>query len=205
MSTFQQQLRHLIADRHTAEAKALYELLLKYIHRRVDSVSHTCWSGMFSASEREEIVAEVLLQLMTHSLAAFRGDSLPELFGYVRTISDRTLWRAASRRRRERLTLDAEADTIESWNGVLPGPEEAVRLVPDIPLGDSDQTYLRALLEAGSKVEHARRQGVSRAAVTQRVQRIRRRISRLSPTEQQAVEVWLEQTARQVLEAAPPG
>lgn len=203
MSEFRRQLRHLLADRHTPEARALYELLLKYAHRRINGVAHTCWPGMFSASEREEIVADVLLQLMTASLAAFRGDSLPELFGYVRTIADRTLWRVASRRRRERQTLDAEAETIERWSTAPPTPEEAVRLVPDIPLGDADQSYLRGLLEAGSKVEHARRQGVSRAAVTQRVQRIRRRISQLTADEQAAVDVWLHHTARQVLEMAP--
>jgi len=199
-SEFRTQLRHLVADRHTPEARALYELLLKYAHRRVNTVAHTCWRRVFSSSELEEIVSDVLMQLMTGSLANFRGETPAELLGYVRTIADRCLWRAARKRRRESQALEGEgAKAVEGWSATLRNPEEAVKLVPDSPLSETDQAYLRGLLQAGSKVEHARRSGVSRAAVTQRVQRIQARISKLSDEDQMAVDAWLKHTARQAL------
>jgi hypothetical protein len=204
MSSFRDQVRLLVADRHSAEARALYELVLRYAEKRVHGVASACWQGMFGSSELDEIVAEVLYQLVSCSLATFRGETPGELFGFVRTICDRTLWRSAHRRLRERDALEASPEEIEAWNAHLSGPEEAVRLVPETPLSEDDQSYLRDLLAAGSKVEHARRSGVSRAAVTQRVQRIRGRIARMSPDEQMAVDAWLTQAARQALECGPP-
>ena len=71
-----------------------------------------------------------------------------------------------------------------------PVKAEAER-VAESPLSEADQAYLRQLLAAGSKAELARRAGVSRAAVTQRVQRIRRRVAELAPRERSSHEVWL--------------
>ena len=61
-----------------------------------------------------------------------------------------------------------------------------------------------SLLEAGSKAALARRVGVSRAAVTQRVQRIRQRIDALSGHDRMAHDVWMTQEARHALEATAP-
>ena len=197
---FQRQLRMLLADRQTPEARALYLTLLKYIDRRVSRTVHRACGGVFSESEREELVSEVLMQLVSGSLHRFRGESLPELLGYVRTICDRTVWRAAKRVVRERDAVEGEdARLIEGWFATLSGPSEGVTMVEESPLEEKDERYLRALLEAGSKVELARREGVSRAAVTQRVQRIRKRIAKLGRPQQQAVDVWLKNQAREVL------
>ena len=198
--SIRQSLRQLLANRHTPEARAFYEAIARYVGRRVHSVARSCCADLFSSSELDEIVAEVLLQLVSGSLASFRGDTMGELFGFVRTVSDRALWRSARRRRRERATLQGEAESIERWNAHLASPDEAVRMVPETQLSATDEAYLRELLESGSKVELARRSGVSRAAVTQRVQRIRRRIAQLSEQDRDTVDAWLEVTARQVLE-----
>ena len=82
----------------------------------------------------------------------------------------------------------------------LTRPGQLVRIVPDLPLSEKDEQYLRALLEAGSKAELARRRSLSRAAVTQRVQRIRKRIDALQPQQRMAVDAWLQQAAREALD-----
>ncbi|MEQ1505123.1 MAG: hypothetical protein ABMB14_23010 [Myxococcota bacterium] len=194
------QLRLLVCDRHAPEARAMFEILTRYAHRRVALVSRHCGNTL-SEGEQDEVVGEVLLQLMQGSLAAFRGETLPELLGFVRTIADRTTWRAIRRRDRERSVLSADGDLIEDWTANLPRPDAFVEVVPDSPLPEVDQVYLRDLLEAGSKAELARRSGVSRAAVTQRVQRIRSRIAELPPMARMAHEVWLNQAARRALES----
>lgn len=196
------QLRLLLADRRSPEARALFEVLTRYAHKRVAMVSRHC-GGALSEAEQEEAVGEVLLQLMQGSLAAFRGDSLPELLGFVRTIADRTTWRVVRRRDRERALIHADAELVEDWNAAMPRPDAHLETVPDSPLPEADQAYLVDLLRAGSKAELARRAGVSRAAVTQRVQRIRGRIDELAPHARMAHEVWLSQAARRAIEDAP--
>ncbi|MEQ1567265.1 MAG: hypothetical protein ABMA64_16610 [Myxococcota bacterium] len=199
---FRRQLRLLVSDRHSGEARALFEVLTRYSHRRVSVVSRHCGNAL-SEGEQEEAVGEVLLQLMQGSLAAFRGATLPELLGFVRTITDRTTWRTIRRRDRERNLLQADGDLVEDWTASLPRPDSHLETVPDSPLPEADQAYLCDLLRAGSKAEFARRTGVSRAAVTQRVQRIRSRISELPPMARMAHEVWLNQRARHVIDTEP--
>lgn len=199
------QLRALMSDRNSRAARGLFEVLSRYAHRRVAQVSRQC-GQMLSEGEQEEVVGEVLLQLMQGSLAAFRGETLPELLGFVRTISDRTTWRTVRRRDRERSLIQTDGSLIEDWTAHVPRPDAQVEVVSESPLPDVDQGYLRALLAAGSKAEFARRSGVSRAAVTQRVQRICARIAELPPVARLAHEVWLDQAARHVLQVvAEPG
>jgi hypothetical protein len=194
---FREQLGRITANRHTPEAAALYQVLFEYIVKRVRRTSS---SARLSASEQEEVVGNVLLQLMKGSLASFRGGSLPELLGFVRTITDRAVWRRVRRLERERVALEsAGVEGMERWTGAAPGPVDDVELLTDSPLSEKDQRYLVDLLRAGSKAEYARRAGVSRAAVTQRVKRIKDRITALGRQEQLAHEVWLEQQARAVV------
>jgi len=195
----QRQLRLLIADRHSPQAAAFFQLLMSYVHRRTVSVSRHCGNAL-THSEQEEVVADVLLQLMQSALPSFRGHTVPELYAFVRTIADRTTWRVIRRKEREVDTLQGEgAEVVEGWMSSLPSPDARAERVPDSPLSDKDQRYLRDLLCAGSKAELARRAGVSRAAVTQRVQRIKLRVADLGHQERMAHEVWMKRTAREVI------
>ena len=196
------QLRLLVSDRHSSEARALFDVLCRYVHRRVSIVSRHCGNAL-AESEQEEAVGDVLLQLMQGSLAAFRGETLPELLGFVRTITDRTTWRIVRRRDRERSLLQLESGIVEDWTAAMPRPDANVEVVPDSPLPPNDQDYLMELLRAGSKAELARKNGVSRAAVTQRVQRIQNRVAELSAMARSTHEVWLNQAARHVVETEP--
>lgn len=196
---FQTQLRDLLANRHTAEAQALYMKLLQYIDRRTNLLVRRRAAGIFSSAEREELVGEVLMQLISGSLATFRGESIGELMAFVRTITDRTVFRAARKRIRERETVREEAAQIERWFAELEGPADHASMVDDCPLSEEDEAYLRALLGAGSKVALAQDRGISRAAVTQRVQRIQRRIAKLPQQDQMAVQAWLRRAARETL------
>lgn len=196
------QLESLTSDRHSQEAKALFEVLCRYAHRRVGVVSRHCGNAL-SETEQEEVVGEVLLQLMQGSLAAFRGETLPELLGFVRTIADRTSWRAIRRRDREKTAIHEDGDLLEDWSASMPRPDAHIEVRSDTPLPESDRVYLEELLRAGSKAELARRSGVSRAAVTQRVQRIQNRVAELSHHERLSHEAWLLQTARVVVETEP--
>jgi DNA-directed RNA polymerase specialized sigma24 family protein len=196
-------VRSLLADRHSAESKAMFELLMRYTHRRVIAVSRACGAAL-SDAEQEELVGEVIVALLQGALAGFRGAMLPELMAFVRTIADRTTWRTIRSRERERRTAIAAAhEAPERYSAQIPRPDQHFEWVPDSPLPEADQGYLLQLLEAGSKAELARRAGVSRAAVTQRVQRIVARVALLAGTERAAHEVWLEQRARQALDADP--
>ena len=195
------QLRFLLADRRSVEARELFTLLSRYAAKRVGTVARHC-GGALSASEREEVVSDVMLQLLQGSLAAFRGETVPELLGFVRTVTDRTTWRTIRRRERERNVLTANAiELTEGWTARLPAPDHRTELIADSPLTGEDQAYLIRLLQAGSKAELARRAGVSRAAVTQRVQRIRNRVADLTSDAQMRHEVWLNQAARRVVVA----
>lgn len=200
MSDLHQQIQQLVADRHSPEARALYGTLAGYIERRVAGVVRHAAPDLISACEREEIVADVLYQLIAGSLAQFRGQSLGELISFVRTITDRSMWRRIKRKAREKRTLDENRTEFEAWASQTERPDDLVKMVPDLPLPQADEAYLRALIEAGSKAELARQRSSSRAAVTQRVQRIRRRIGRLEPQQKLAVDAWLHQTAREALD-----
>lgn len=190
-------VRRIVADRHAPEAKALFEVVARYAHRRMGVVSRRCGDAL-TASEQEELVGDVLFQLMQGSLASFRGESIPEFFGFVRTICDRTAWRVIRRKERERRVVEREPETLEDWSVDLPRPDAFLEVRAESPLPEGDRDYLVALLRSGSKAEHARRSGVSRAAVTQRVQRIQTRVLELSLAERLVHEAWLEQTARAV-------
>lgn len=191
-------LEALLADRNSEEARALFLRLAGYIEGRVGRVTGGRYRDLLGNADQEEVTGEVLFELMNGALAGFRGGCLGELLAYVRRITDRCVWRAAQRRIRERNALDGElADTVAAWNAEMPSPDALVRFVPACPLSTEDETYLRQLLAAGSRAEMARQANVSRAAVTQRVQRIRRRISALPAREQSAAEAWMRQAARE--------
>ncbi|MFT5582668.1 MAG: hypothetical protein ACI9VR_000244 [Cognaticolwellia sp.] len=197
MTELQEQLRGLLADRNNQETRAFFERLLSYIDRRARTVWRTCYADLLSEPQVEDAVGEVLRRLVTGALSSFRGESLGELFAFVRTVTDRCIWRSAHKVLREREVLQGpggrEAETWFHHGGPSP---ETVEHVPDVPLSQADQDFFSALLQAESKVEYSRRHGVSRAAVTQRVQRIRRRISELPEDQQSAVDAWLMQQAR---------
>ncbi|MED5372743.1 MAG: hypothetical protein VX899_17125 [Myxococcota bacterium] len=200
MTGLQDQLRALLSDRNTPETRAFFEKLLGYIDRRARTLWRTRYPDLLQESQVEEVVGEVLKRLVTGALASFRGESLGELMAFVRTVTDRAVWRCAQRVIRERDLLEGPAlEEAESWFSHS-GPDlESFEHVPEVPLNDQDQGFLVALLEAESKVEYSRRHGVSRAAVTQRVQRIRKRISAMPQDDQSAVDAWLHIQARRHL------
>jgi DNA-directed RNA polymerase specialized sigma24 family protein len=198
MDDFNQQLELLLADRHSPEAAALFQTLLKYVHNRVRSISYRT-PELRNPVEAEEVVADVLFQLMSGGLHRFRGGSMPELIGFVRTITDRCTWRAVRKGRKERANIaDMGDDGLER----LPGNgrrADSVEVLASTALPLKDQEYLLDLMRAGSKAELARRAGVSRAAVTQRIQRIRKRVSALSIHQRDTHDAWLHQAAARVL------
>lgn len=202
MSEFRDQLLRLLGNRHAPEARAFYGWLIRVVGGRVTAVGRRFTPDLLQPAELEEITGEVMLQLVGTSLARFRGETEAEMLAFVRVISDRAVCRRVRRRLAERRAI--EGGEPKAWMGRVDGPEDIARSVPECPLGEADQTYLRELIESGSKVNLARAHGVSRAAVTQRVQRIQSRIAALAPRERAAVEAWLEQTAREVLEAGTP-
>ncbi|MCB9761094.1 MAG: hypothetical protein H6739_14740 [Alphaproteobacteria bacterium] len=206
MTDLRNQLRLLLADRHAPETRAFYLRLLRYIDQRARGVWRRCYADLLSAQEIEEVVADVLQRLMTKALARFQGETPGELFAFIRTITDRCLWQRAQRKLRERTALEGEGgDEALSWFARIDSPERVVEHVPDMPLPDRDQAFLMDLLRASSKAEYARQHNVSRAAVTQRVQRIRGRIDALRPREQEAVDAWLRLAARKALDESPVG
>lgn len=201
-------IRLLLADRHAPEARELYLCLARYVHGRVQRRCTGRYAGVLGSAEQEELVAEVLYQLLSGALARFEGESVASLLAFVRTVTDRTVGHAARARIRERDTLDSDlAEEIEAWSSSPEHQDGAVHMVPESPFSDQDEAYLHELFSAGTKAELARLHGVSRAAVTQRVQRIRSRIDRMSRDEQQRAEAWLEHLARRSArgELLPPG
>ena len=200
MSDLQQQLRSLLSDRHTPETRAFFEKILAYADRRGHTVRRMCYADLLTVDEVDEAVAEVLRRLITGALARFRGETLNELFAFVRTITDRVVWRAAQKKLRERSMLEGEGgEAALEWHTSSSEWKANVEVVPDVQLSEKDQDFLRALVAAESKVNYARSHNVSRAAVTQRVQRIRKRISQLEPKQQSAVDAWLHLEARKHL------
>jgi DNA-directed RNA polymerase specialized sigma24 family protein len=197
MGTVSRQVRALLADRHSPEARALLQTLMVYIHRRVNHAVH---SGQIGPTEVEEVVSEVMLDLVRGGLARFRGETIGELYAFVRVATDRTCWRATRRGRREQRRASAvEAQPELAQVARLTAPDARAEGVALSPLPAADQAYLEALLSAGSKAELARRAGVSRAAVTQRIQRILQRVATLTAHERSRHEVWLEQAAGRAL------
>ncbi len=201
MSDFQNSLRRILADRHSPEAAALFQSLLEFTHNRVRRLSRGRCRGLLTESEAEEVLGEVLYQLMRGGLARFRGESMPELLGFVRTTTDRTAWRIAERNLRERDAVATFAtEQNENWTpSAARRAEDSVDFEANSPLPKHDRTYLTELLRAGSKAELARQAGVSRAAVTQRVRRIRDRIDSMSRRDRQSHEAWIHQAAQGVL------
>lgn len=204
MAAFQSTLRGILADRNGPEARALFLELSKYVENRVRWFGRYRGSDLFGAAELEEIVGEVLLQLMSGSLAQFRGNSIGELMAFVRIVTDRCTWRTARRRIEERQALEAEGvqDLLRDRCSQPPAADSVVMLGTEVPLDDKDQAYLRELFDAGSKAEYARQAGVSRAAVTKRVDRIRARIASMPSRDRQTAEAWLEHAARQAVAGA---
>ncbi len=189
-------LEQLISNRHTPEAKGLYTTLARYAHRRVELVARRRFSDVLGPPDREELVADVLLQLMSGALARFQGNSIGELLAFVRTICDRLVGHAAFKKIRERDTLAGEVgDHVRAWTSVEQRPDEAVRLVPNCPLAQEDADYLEALFASGSRADLARNMGISRAAVTQRISRIKSRISSLPSMKKSAAKAWIEDLA----------
>ncbi len=192
------QLEQLLTARRSPEARALYMTLARYIDRRVRRTSHHRYSDVLTQADLEEIVGDVVLQLMSGSLARFRGHTIGELLAFVRMICDRTVGHTARRRIRERDTLAGEArEEIASWTPHSPQPDQVIRLVPETPLSEADAAYLQSLLDVGSQAALARSQGVSRAAVTQRLHRIRDRVAAMSPEAQQSTRAWVQAMAMQ--------
>ncbi len=190
-------IRQLLADRHTPEARGLYLQLARYVHGRV---SHRCanrYRGLLGNGEQEELVAEVLIQLISGALARFEGDNLAALLAFVRTVTDRTVGHAARRRLRElRLVEGADAARIEAWHAVFGSVDQSVVDSPSSPFTERDRAWLEELFRAGSRAELARQAGLSRAAITQRLQRVQERITRMEPGQRQQAEAWLEEVAR---------
>lgn len=177
------------------EAIRLYRRLERFVKGRVYRTGRHRYRDLLSDSALEDVSSEVLYQLLSGALLRFRGSSLPEMLGFARTIADRTLWRTARRRIRERETLSERKEEIQQWCVPSPRPDQRIIAVPRSPLCDADTHYLLSFLKAGSHATLARTLGVSRAAVTQRVQRIRQRISQLSPDQQATAKSWLRQSA----------
>lgn len=186
----------VLADRSGPEARALFLTLSQYAERRATQRVRARYADLLGGAEVEELVGEVMVELLTGALANFRGEGLHSLLAYVRCITDRVVWRAAHRRLRERELLGGPAaEEVEAWTARL--AEEPLDAAPtaDCPMPPSDMDYLRAIFAAGGRARYASAAGVSRAAVTQRVQRIKARLERLSADEQELAQAWLHQEA----------
>jgi DNA-directed RNA polymerase specialized sigma24 family protein len=188
-------LHALQTDPRSPEAARLYRRLETFVKGRVYRTGRSRYGDLLCEGTLEDVIGEVLYQLVSGALLQFRGQSLCELLGFARTVADRALWRAARRRIREREILSELEVEIQGWSVRTPRPDEALIAVPQTPLCTADADYLLSLLHAGSHANLARELGVSRAAVTQRIQRIRTRIGRLTDTEQATAESWLRHSA----------
>jgi hypothetical protein len=201
MEDFQHQLQQLQSNRRSPEARAFYLSILRYVERRVQAVWRQRYRDLLGQTDLEEVVADVGMRLMTGALARFRGQTPAELYAYVRTITDRSLGKVVRKRLRERDALqEVSHDQAADMLGSLPAPDQGAEVDASCPLAERDQAYLLRLMVAGSKAEYARQHDQSRAAVTRMVQRIQSRIEALAHDERVAVEVWLHQQAREVLE-----
>lgn len=201
MQDFQHQLQQLLANRKSPEARAFYLSILRYVERRTHSLWRQRYRDLLSQTDLEEVVADVGMRLMTGALMRFRGHTPAELYAYVRTITDRSLGRVVRKRLRERSVMnEISVDQASELLGRLPSPDGGAEIAASCPLSQRDQDYLLRLMASGSKAEYARQHNQSRAAVTRMVQRIQSRIEALSQDQRVAVDVWMHQQAREVLE-----
>lgn len=194
-------IRRALANRHSPEAAEIFKNLLGFVERRVGYLARTRCRGLIEDADLEEVIGEVLYQLMEGGLGRFRGETIGELNAYVRTIADRTTLRRAQRRLRERDTVaDLAVEDDTNWQPTAEArPDDAVDWEPNSPLDVDDQAYLADLIYAGSKAELARRRGVSRAAVTQRVSRILTRVDALGDKDRSAHDAWMHRVANNAL------
>lgn len=204
MSQVQQHIRQLLVHRHSAEAMELYTLIMKYTHKRVLHVTSGSTAYKMTKAEVEDLVSDVMLQLINGSLAQFRGESIPELLGFVRTVTDRRVWRDRTKRiKGYEMLRTLKADRQQQVKHTTMGCDPLYDFEVETPLSPEDKGYLTELIEAGSKAEFARRNELSRAAVTQRVKRIVRRIETFTEQEQMAVQSWMQRAARTALANEP--
>lgn len=197
MNDFQCALAGIVAHRHSPEARALYLQLARYVDGRVRARCAHRYRSLLSGGEQDELVADVLYQLVSGALARFEGPDLASLLAYTRTIADRTVGHAARKRLRELRAVEGEeAPRIEAWHAVFAESSQVVVDCPPSPFGERDRQWLEELFRAGSRAELARQGGLSRAAITQRLQRVQERLARLSPAERERAGAWLEDLAR---------
>lgn len=201
MGSLHLDVRRLLADRHGPEAAAMFRTLAAFVERRVGYLARSRCRDLLADADQEEILGEVLFTLMEGALGRFRGDTTAELQAFVRTVTDRTTLRRAQLRLRERDVVD-DLHGVH-WTPTSPAPDEGVEVGVDSPLDLADRTFLSELLHAGSQADLARKSGVSRAAVSQRLTRIRDRIARLPPSQRDAHEAWLEHTATAAISGHP--
>lgn len=178
----------------------MFRTLAAFAQRRVAYLSRTRCRDLLTEADHEELLGEVLFTLMEGALGRFRGDSAAELQAFVRTVTDRITVRRAQARLRERVTADDLTHT--RWTPTTPSPDELFEVEVESPLDEADRTFLSALLHAGSQADLARRTGVSRAAISQRLSRIRERIDRLPQRSRESHDAWLEHAATLALGAA---
>lgn len=193
--SFQEELQILLASRNSPESRAFFQRILEYVDARVIWVWKARCQDVVGNGEREEVVGQVMVELLSGAIARFRGETLKELLAYIRRITDRTLLHRARGRLRERRL--GESNEID-WQARSPDPSDFELEVTENPLPEADQLYLLELARAGSMAEHARRLEVSRAAVTLRIQRIRSRIEAMAPGDQASVEGWFRSTLEEV-------
>lgn len=206
MPTAQQQIQALLADRRAPESQTFLVEILSFVERRARFRWRARYQDLLSESEIEEVVAEVATDLVLSGLARFRGESHGELWAFVRTATDRTVSRRAARRITERAALEHETSDWVRMSGTISAPPEQLGdYGRGIALSDRDQRWLQELLLAGSQVALSRSQGVSRAAVSQRLQRLQARIAALPRRDRDAVQVWLRHQARRIIEDTPHG
>lgn len=190
----QETIAALVAGEQNAATRALYETLHRSIRGRVSYRVRARYSDLLSRADQEDLISEVECQLLLGALRTFRGTSRGELLGFARTITDRQIWRSVQRRLRERRLLEAEcAEAVIDWSSRVAPPDQSLIAVPDSPLAPADTQYLLGLIQAGSQAAFAREQQVSRAAVTQRLHRIRGRISHMSAQDQETTQCWMQQ------------
>mgnify|MGYP001341379360 CR=1 FL=1 len=98
--------------------------------------------------------------------------------------------------------LSGNINTVGDMLGInpealtAPGAEKGTNsLRCEVAEGDEDAVYLTALFASGSRADLARDRGISRAAVTQRLTRIKSRIDALPRRQQSDAKVWIEELA----------
>ena len=187
-------LAALLAGAATPAAAALYTTLHQSIRRRVSYCARHRYGDLLTRADQEDLVSEIACRLVFGALHIFRGTTDKELRAFVRTVTDRQIWRLVQQKLRERRMLKEHGpQAARDWSGAVPAPESALIAIPASPLSPTDTAYLLGLVAAGSQAAYARELQVSRAAVTQRLHRIRRRIAALTETERDTAQSWMRQ------------